>query len=287
MKPLLFFSWCLIAGLHAAVSAAEPTQVDLQLVSEVTALVPGKPLQVGLFVKHKEGVHTYWQNPGIVGVPFSMTWKLPPGFEAGPIRWAPPEKVFMFDYPAHGYKRDVLLLVDITVPEKLPPPRESVTLSATVGLMACSRFCEPGHYPVQLTLPVLADQKKAPWNPTWAPVFEAARQALPATHFSWEAKVESPPDAPQVVLHLIPGQGAASDPGEVYFFSSDGQISSLPPQQIVQQKDGSLRITAERAEFSPKGKPTLPGVLWARGGWGEHGTGPHYVALTPVYPGKP
>ena len=55
----------------------------MEFVSEVEAIRPGEPFTVGLHLEHGPGWHTYWQNPGIVGVPTSLDWNLPQGFVAG------------------------------------------------------------------------------------------------------------------------------------------------------------------------------------------------------------
>jgi hypothetical protein len=60
----------------------------------------------------------------------------------------------------------------------------------------------------------------------------------------------------------------AGDPGDIYFFSEDEQISSEPPQVAERRDDGSYLITAERSEWGPKDpQPTLPGILVASGSW--------------------
>lgn len=53
--------------------AAPPTKgIDLQLLSKVRSIQPGNPFKVGLHIHHHDGYHTYWQNPGIVGIPQAL-----------------------------------------------------------------------------------------------------------------------------------------------------------------------------------------------------------------------
>src|SRR5262245_53837871 len=66
--------------------------LKIELVSEVTSIVPGKPFYVGLHLQHQPGDHTYWRFPGIVGVPTGIKWELPEGFKAGPIEWPEPQR---------------------------------------------------------------------------------------------------------------------------------------------------------------------------------------------------
>ena len=70
---------------------APERHVDAELVAATDAIVPGKPLTVGLKLKHQSEWHTYWQVPGDSGLPTRIEWKLPAGFTAGPDRVAAPE----------------------------------------------------------------------------------------------------------------------------------------------------------------------------------------------------
>ena len=115
---LLFF---LLTPVTLTAAESEPVQKPgiktLQLVSDVNSVVPGKPVSIGLFIQHLPEYHTYWKAPGIVGVPTSITWKLPEGFTPSPIEWPAPQLTKMADYTAYGYERDVCLLSEIMVPD--------------------------------------------------------------------------------------------------------------------------------------------------------------------------
>ena len=90
--------------------------LSIGLISENSSIAAGEPFVVGIDIKHFPGFHTYWKNPGMVGVGTSIEWTLPNGFTASEISWPYPEKSFMAQYPCHGYERDVTLLVTITPP---------------------------------------------------------------------------------------------------------------------------------------------------------------------------
>jgi hypothetical protein len=42
---------------------------------------PGKPVWVGLQLKHQPQWHTYWKNPGDSGLPTQLAWTLPAGVD--------------------------------------------------------------------------------------------------------------------------------------------------------------------------------------------------------------
>ncbi|WP_411846008.1 protein-disulfide reductase DsbD domain-containing protein [Roseibacillus persicicus] len=228
----------------------------MALISEVSAIVPGEDFRVGLRIQHDEGFHTYWQNPGIVGIATQLNWSLPAGFSAAPIQWPFPEKVDMAGHPAHGYHREVLLTVTMTPPATLPS--DEITLEAEAIWMACARTCHPGQQKVSLTLPVASTSKP---DPRTRPFFARADAELPKALAEWQAKLLTAPDATPIQLQLTPPDGWGGSPDSLYFFSTDGQVSSDQEQAVAPGPNGSLLMTLQRSEFSPEGKTSLSGIL--------------------------
>lgn len=253
----------------------------LQFVANVQSVEPAKPFTLALHIKHGKGFHTYWNFPGIVGLPPTFEWKLPKGFKIGEIQWPAPKIVDMATHPAHGYHREVFLLMEVTPPDTIE--EKKVTLTADLVWMCCSRtVCRPGFEPRSLTLPVNRTGKPK-LDPKWSPLIEQERANLPVPTDLWSLTVETKRDGPRIRLRLKPATREAGDPGKVYFFSEDGQITSEPPQKVTREKDGSYLIEADRSEFSPDGNPTIPGTLVATGSWSRRGTLKAFRA-NPSYP---
>ena len=266
--------------LGAAPEKKAPKGVDVTLIAENTAIAAGKPFRVGLRIHHHEKFHTYWQNPGIAGVPTQIAWKLPEGFTAGPIQWPYPEKTLMAIHPVHGYERDVLLAVDIQPPSKIDATK--VTLQATATWMACADGCYPGSADLQLSLPVST-------QPTTDPATEAAflknRTEVPSPLENWAVELLSSKDSKEIQFRLTPKTPAVQAPGELYFFSSDGQVSYDQPQRVEPGNDGSLIVSVMRSEESPKGKTSLPGILKSSAALGPDGK--LFASIDPVFPSEP
>ena len=53
--------------------------LDIGLIAETASITPGRPVTLGVHIEHFPGFHTYWQNPGMVGMETSLDWKLPEG----------------------------------------------------------------------------------------------------------------------------------------------------------------------------------------------------------------
>lgn len=241
--------------LLARAETKAPKGVDVTLVAENRSIAAGKKFTVALKIHHHEKFHTYWKSPGIAGVPTEIAWELPEGFTAGEIQWPYPEKSMMAIHPVHGYERDVMLLVEITPPAEIT--KEKVDLKANATWMACADGCYPGKIALDLELPVATEPAV---DTEKSGSFTKARQEIPQPLQHWTTEVVSAVDAEEIRIRLKPGSADAVLPEDVYFFSSDGQISSNKPQR-VEAKDGVYEIVAKRSKFGPKGKASLPGIL--------------------------
>lgn len=260
MRTLIIPLVLSIAPASAGVEQKSHKGVDVTLISENKAIKAGETFTVGLKIHHHEGYHTYWKSPGIAGVPTEIQWELPEGFKAGEIQWPYPEKSMMAIHPVHGYERDVLLLVDIQAPENLSA--DQVDLKATATWMACAKGCSPGKAALQLVLPVA---EAAAVNDEAAAEFAKSRAEIPKPLDGWTVETLSSPDAEEVHFRLKPTGALKELPGGLYFFSTDGQVSSDKPQTVTRAEDGTVEIKVARSKYSPSGKASIPGVLVADG----------------------
>lgn len=149
--------------------------VNASLLADTNAIVPGRPFTAGLLLKMAPGWHTYWQYPGDSGLATNLQWNLPPGFKAGAIQWPIPERITEEgDLETYAYRDEVLLLVEITTPQKIDA--QKITLHAKVNWLVCEKICVPGDADLALALPVAAQNQ--PGN---SELFEKYRSLLPKT----------------------------------------------------------------------------------------------------------
>lgn len=260
-------------GLLLIQSQAQ-TGLKIQLVPEGTAIIPGQSFRVGLFLQHEKGWHTYYQQPGIVGVPTSIVWSLPEGFHAGPLEYPEPETTHMFQIKAQGYERDVLLQTTLLAPDSLKVGQR-ITLQGKATWMCCGKTCHPGSKQLSLDLPVAT---QSAFDVQWHPVFEKERSAFVKMSNAWQTSAEE--KGLTVTLTLKPAEPVALpfDPGDtspnVIFFTEDGWINSDQPQIASLQADGSLTLTLTRAEVFMGGKTpqNLFGIVQRKEGWLKEGS---------------
>ena len=254
-------------------SALAQQGLNIQLVSEHTAIVPGQPFTVGLWLEHERGWHTYWRFPGIVGVPTQMKWQLPRGWKASELIYPEPERTLMFKIKAQGFDRDVMLRAEITPPANLQVG-ESVTLSGLASWMCCGNTCHPGSKELSLTLPVAATDEL---NTKWHKLLEAERVRAEAPSTAWTSTASENGDAITLVLKPATTEARLSknqrEADQIIAFTEDGWFDTDKPQTILRHEDGSLTITLIKADAYLGNKPpkTLRVILRNDEGWLQGG----------------
>jgi thiol:disulfide interchange protein DsbD len=250
-------------------SAFGQTGLQLQLVSEQSAIVPGKPFTVGLWIQHDRGWHTYWRFPGIVGVPTQMKWDLPKGWKAGPLVYPEPERTLMFKIKAQGFDRDVMLRTEITPPSTLRVG-DQITLTGKASWMCCGNSCHPGSMDLRLTLPVA---ESSALNEKWHKLLNEERARAEQRSDAWTSSVVETGQTLTLSLKPATPQARVSknqrEAGKIIVFTEDGWFDTDKPQVIQRHDDGSLTITLIKADVYVGGKPpkTLRAILRNDEGW--------------------
>ena len=259
---LLLFLTLMCAGDDIPVTAAHRGEgLKVELVSEVTAIIPGQPFYMGLFIHHEAGYHTYWKSSGLAGVPTKLEWKLPEGFTSDEIEWPIPTKVKMATINTHGYDHDVLLMVKITPPKNVLI--DSAIMKTTASWMCCAKTCHPGYAELTLNLPILRTAAAPAWDVRWRDQFENSRTLIPPPLTGWRLSARRLDKV--VVLTGEPTAGATL-PEAPQFFSTDNLICSHP-MQIWQQDGAGFRATLTISDLPPTDQSRLRGLLWSKGSW--------------------
>ncbi len=269
--------WLLLAALLSSFlirhSSLAQEGLKIQLVSEQSAIVPGQPFTVGLWLEHDRGSHTYWRFPGIVGVPTQLKWKLPRGWKAGELIYPEPERTFMFQIKAQGFDRDVMLRTEITPPANLKIG-DSITLTGTASWMCCGNSCHPGSMDLSLTLPVAAS---AELNARWHKLLNAERVRAEQRSDAWTATASEKGDTITLVVRPATAGARPSknqrEADHIIAFTEDGWFDSDKPQTILRHDDGSLTITLIKADTYLGSQPpkTLRVILRNEEGWLQGG----------------
>jgi len=161
--------------------SAEPAGTEVRennvratLIAEAMSIEPGEPFWVGLRQQINPGWHTYWRNAGDAGAPTKLHWELPEGFSASDIHWPFPERIPYGPLINFGYHDEVLLLVEITPPERIP--EQQVVLAASAEWLVCEEICIPEDADLEIFLPVATTATK---DERYRDLFANTRLKLP------------------------------------------------------------------------------------------------------------
>jgi thiol:disulfide interchange protein DsbD len=150
--------------------------VQVKMLADTSAVVPGKPFDVAMHYKISPGWHIYWINPGESGAATKVKFDLPPGFSVSELKFPVPESIVApGDIISYGYENESTLIATITPPSDLKPG-QTVSIGTKSDWLVCKEICLTGSGEATLELPVSqssgsanADFFKQLWFPTVPP----------------------------------------------------------------------------------------------------------------------
>lgn len=160
--------------------------IHIEIVKDSESIQEGSNFSLILHFKIDKHWHTYWKNPGDLGMPINIDWTLPEGFAVKEIHWPTPHRFATDLAVGIGYTDELKLIVDLTAPKKLKE-NQALEINASISWLACSdSMCLPGTSDVSTKLTV---QNEKPNKTSLS--FEKARQDLPKTNWDLNAKNEN------------------------------------------------------------------------------------------------
>jgi thiol:disulfide interchange protein/DsbC/DsbD-like thiol-disulfide interchange protein len=245
------------ASAIAHATASQPVEVELR--SAARAVAPGDTIPVAIRLRPNPGWHTYWRYAGDVGSAPAVTWRLPEGVTAAPLRWPAPELMEAPPLASYGYKGEVHLLGAVHVP---PSARvgSTIDLAAAVTWVVCEEECVAGDVEVGLTLPV---GEATMTDAAVARAFAAEAARIPARRDGWTFRAAV--DSKNVLLHVYPPGAAAitseRDPPRVQFFIDSAGVIDHAAQPRVRTVPVGLELQIGRSAFAAGTPSRITGVL--------------------------
>lgn len=217
-------------------------QVRAELLAHAPeGIAPGKPLWLGLQLRHRSEWHTYWKNPGDSGLPTTLDWTLPTGLKAGEIVWPTPSKIPVGTLANYGYEGTVLLPVPVTIDPSVRPAGDRIDIALRAAWLVCRKECIPEEGEFRISLPVRSS------TALHGAAFDAAARATPRP---------------------LPGSPSATDA-----VSMQGQVRILDGAIEVQMahlplgwRGKSLQLfpeTPEVIENAPAPQQSWNGAVWS------------------------
>ena len=139
LRALLF----LLLALLAAEGAPAKQRMQVALASETPAVAPGGTVDLAFVMRPERGWHGYWRNPGDAGAEPRVTWRLPAGWQAGPLQFPVPDRLRLLGLMNYAYERDYALLAALRAPADAAPG-SVVPVRVRLEYLVCSdQLCIP------------------------------------------------------------------------------------------------------------------------------------------------
>lgn len=264
-------SLLVMAGGLAAADLHRAKGVTVELVADAAAVVPGQSLNLGVIFRPEAGFHTYWRQPGLVGLTPTVEWTVPSGVAVGDLLWPEPQRGKMGAYEVWCLRRDVALVAPVRISADLDPETTpQITVRAKIVWMVCSRTCHPGSAELSLTLPVRASLDAVPHEvPSGdSELLQATLREQPVTNELWKFTAVRHGEEGGFSLTITPPPGSAV-PDDAYFYGHQRLVDSNVAPVRVDLGGGMVRIDLAPVEEPDATPKMLIGELWSAGGWAE------------------
>jgi thiol:disulfide interchange protein len=249
LRALLVALLSLLAAPASAQLAPGARAIAIELVAEGRSVAPGGTVTLAFVMRPRPGWHGYWVNPGDAGRPDRVTWRLPPGASAGPLRYPLPDRLTISGLMNYVFERDYALLADVRVPEQAAAGTV-LPISAQLDYLACTdRICVPQTATVATELRVGAATAENRAR------IDGFRRALPRPLGS-EARFEIAGGRLRVAVPL-PAAAALDDP---YFFPATLDALDYKAAQNV-SRAGDVLVVETAAAPRASSLGLIEGVL--------------------------
>ncbi|MEW5423671.1 hypothetical protein HNS03_17270 [Amorphus sp. 3PC139-8] len=244
----------LASPARAASAEIETPHISTEILVRAETVAPGDTVDIAVRQSVAKDWHTYWRNPGDSGAPTEITWTLPEGAAAGPIRWPVPHRLPYPPLVNYGYSDTETLLTSVTVPSDWQVGKPFAT-TIEVDWLVCADICIPESGSAELTIPTGAETLPAS---SVAFAFLNAERALPKP-VDWPAHFETTEDGGSLVV--APEGIDLASVSEAYFFPAEWGVIDHSSPQDVSVRDGRLVLSltpdAKFAETAPSGVLTV------------------------------
>lgn len=259
MKIFLLTS-LLLSSFSPLIAAPQRSgQASAEITIQHSSLPAGGETWVALHLVPDKGWHTYWKNPGEMGMTTSINWTLPKGIQISELSFPAPHTFTSSGITSLGYDGEVTLLAKLTASPDIAPGE--LTITGKASWLACTaEACLPGEIKSNLTLQITAADTAAVASPADTAI-KHALSLLPLSQHDWKASCEKEDES--IVLTVHPPKNTPFDADELSAFISTPNIIAIQNKQTWTNHDGTwvtkLPISDYFKSFPPTIELTLSG----------------------------
>lgn len=146
----------LAAGVSSAVAATDMATdwvdedfTSVRLISAKTNLSQSDTIRLGLEYELQPDWKIYWRSAGDAGFPPQLDWTGSENVGNAEILWPAPHRFSIFGLETFGYKNQIILPIDVAIPD----PSQPVSVRLNVDYLVCSDICIPATATFNLDIP--------------------------------------------------------------------------------------------------------------------------------------
>jgi DsbC/DsbD-like thiol-disulfide interchange protein len=251
MKAAMF-----AAAILPFAAAAQLQFADAIWIPETNTVTEGKAVRTVVNMTVEEDWHTYWENPGVAGLPVSIKAELPEGWSVGGIQFPVPKRFDTGGLAGFGYEGGALFPLTLTPPSGFSGDIPDLNIS--VSWLTCNdSSCVPGEQ--ELTLPAKADAELV------ASAYNALPKQIPG------AKLAIATGGKGVIFTLSLPESSDFDPAAFEIFPATRNIldPAATPQFAKQPDSSTWTATAPKDEYLDGEPKEFAIVLYSpgKGAW--------------------
>ena len=253
---LSLFVLIFVTVSSACAQAVYDAHTEVELVSGVGAIVAGEPFEAAVRMKTDPGWHVYWKNSGDSGLPVSIRWDLPEGFQASNIHWPIPERLEEAELTTYGYTQGVFLISHVVPP--VTWAGNMAGLKAHVDWLACERICVPGKADLLLNLPIGTIVSPTVWDNDFAQTRKQWPQPSP-----WP--VDAFQNAQSFSLDIAIPAAEQANIASIEFFPDRNDLIVHSAKQTLHATSRGLELVVLKSTIGTAKINSLSGILVVRG----------------------
>lgn len=250
---LLVFSASVFGQVH------KTDQIEVELVSETTNVVPGETLWLAIRLNPIDHWHTYWKFGGDSGQATEASrWDLPEGTTVGDIVWPTPEWTPFLgsDLVTFTYEREVLLPIPVEIPADYTG--STFNISTQIDWQVCEEICIPGNAAFSLALPV---GSVAEIDSALVADFADTRAMTPVPLGAHNLSANFNALGGNINVMVEATDGLFDNADEAWFFPTQRRVMKYAPMRDVMLDGNRIQISTEQHRRFPQELAQLEGLL--------------------------
>jgi thiol:disulfide interchange protein DsbD len=181
-------------------------------------------------------------------------WKLPEGFERGPIQWPLPERIPVSNLMNYGYEGEVILPARVIPPNRDRAPGQ-LRFEVEAAWLVCKEECIPADAFLSLEIPFGGESRTS----GWADEIRGELERVPRRSERLGIRVVSHHESYEI--RLTPRFGSLDEISRVEFFPADPLTVHNAAPQRLERSDGRISLFVTKDPNQRGGADRLRGAL--------------------------